>query len=106
MPSVDFEEVRRLVSMQRVLELIDFQAAYRRGTQWRGSCPIHRSNSDSLRSRVFSVNLDRNVYQCFNCGAKGNQLDLWVAVTKLPIQAAAIDLCENAGVAVPWLHRN
>ena len=31
----------------------------------------------------------------FRCGASGNALDLWVAVTKLPVYEAALALCER-----------
>ncbi|MBI1904270.1 MAG: transposase [Planctomycetia bacterium] len=62
----------------------------------RGPCPIHggfgrgQDHGDAgLRCRSFSVNLQRNVFQCFHppCGAHGNVLDLWAAIRKLPLRA-------------------
>jgi len=32
-------------------------------------------------------------------------LDLWAAIKKLSLYRAAIDLCEAAGVEVPWVRR-
>jgi transposase len=57
------------------------------------------------RSRSFSVNVQRGRYQCFRCGSRGNALDLWAAVHKLPLHAAAIDLCQQARIDVPWIQR-
>jgi hypothetical protein len=52
---------------------------------------------------VFSVNSARSLFQCFKCGAKGNQLDLWFALSDLPPYEAAIDLCDRLRTDVPWL---
>jgi len=100
---IDYGALRQQVSMAEVLALVRFQPASRRGDQVRGKCPIHVSDRD--RSRVFSANLRRNVYQCFSprCASKGNQLDLYVAWTGLSLYDAAIDLCAKLGIDVPYL---
>lgn len=87
--------------MSQVLELIGYVPSIKRGAQWRGACPCHESQSDL--SQVFSVNVEKNSFQCFKCGAAGNHLDLWVSVTKKPLYEAAIDLCEKLDIEVPWL---
>ena len=103
MAGVDFERVRFTVSMSQVLRLIGFTAKSTRGKQLRGACPLHESVS--RRDRCFSVNLERNRYHCFQCGAFGNQIELWAAVRKQSVYAAAIELCEQLGMDVPWIHR-
>ncbi len=100
MPAIDFREVKSRVSMAEVLELLDFEARATSGTQVRGACPIHGS-ADA--SRVFSVNLAKNTFQCFKCHAAGNHLDLWAAVTKQALYEAAVDLCQRLNKEVPWL---
>ena len=94
MPGIDYSKVRSLVGISEVLELIGFEAAETSGDELRGPCPIHGSTSRTSRS--FSANPGKNTFQCFKCGAKGNQLDLWVAITKLSLHTAARDLCEKA----------
>ena len=89
--------------MAQVLELIGFVAHESSGDQLRGPCPIHGSSSP--KSRSFSVNVQRNTYQCFKCGSLGNQLDLWAAVTKTDLHTATIDLCEKAHVDIPWIRK-
>jgi DNA primase len=104
MPGIDYAELRARVSIADVLGLCSFQANEQSGDQVRGPCPIHGSTSPTSRS--FSANLRKNNFQCFKCGASGNQLDLWVAISKLPLHVAAADLCERLGITVPEVRRD
>jgi DNA primase len=99
MAGVDFAAVRDAVSMTTVLTLLKFAPPERNGQQLRGPCPIHRSQS--TRSRSLSVNVEKNAFRCFGCGAAGNQLELWAKVHGLNLFDAALDLCERADVPVP-----
>ncbi len=101
MPSINYRLLREQVSIENVLALIDYQPVKRIGDQIRGPCPIH--GSTSRNSRIFSVSVRKNVYQCFKCRAKGNQLDLWIALTKQPIHEAALELCDKLGIVPPLL---
>ena len=103
MPGVDFQAVRSMISIADVLELVQFVPSKSSGSQLRGPCPIHGSSSP--RSTTFSVNLDRNAYRCFKCGSRGNQLDLWAAVTGVDLHRATITLCEKLQIEVPWIRR-
>ena len=101
MPGLDFREARARLTLAEVLELIGFEPRWRWGKQWRGPCPVHRSRTRT--SRAFAAHLGKGVWRCFACGAGGNVLDLWVAVTRQPLHAAVIDLCQRLGREVPWL---
>ena len=90
-----------MVSMKDVLDLLGFVTVTVSANQLRGPCPLHRS--DSSKSRIFSVNLAKNTFQCFKCRAAGNHLDLWVAATKQRIYEATLDLCNRLNRPVPWL---
>ena len=103
MPGIDLALLRRQLSLAQVLELVGFRALTRRGPQLRGPCPVH--GSASPRSRSFAVHLERHCWQCFRCGAGGNALDLYLAVTKLPLYNGALQLCARLGLAVPWRAR-
>lgn len=87
---IDFRAAREAITIAQVLELIEWAPASRSGAQARGPCPIHKSSSP--QSRSFSVNIAASVFQRFGCGEKGNQLDLWAAVTGLPLYEATLDL--------------
>jgi len=102
MPALDYRRARAELRLAEVLHLIGYEPRSRLGQQLRGPCPLHGSRSPT--SRVFSVHLGKNLYHCFRCGAGGNALELWAALTRLPLHAAVLDLCERLHHPVPWLH--
>jgi len=102
-PGVDFQRLRREITMEQVLDLLGFQPSRRTGQQWYGRCPLH--DSTSARRHSFSVNVAIGRYYCHQCHSHGNQLELWAAATKLPLHQAAIDLCRALGQEVPWIRR-
>jgi DNA primase len=101
MPGIRFQEVRSLVSMAQVLDVLGFVPQERSGEELRGPCPIH--SSPARKSRSFSANLTKKAYRCFRCGSAGNHLDLYAAATHQSLFVAAIDLCDRVGFAVPWI---
>ncbi len=101
MPGIDYRAARALLPLADVLGLLGFVPARRRGPQLRGPCPLHGGRSAASRS--FAAHLGRNAWQCFGCGAGGNALDLWAAVTRQPLHAAVLKLCQRLGRDVPWL---
>jgi len=103
MPGIDFREARARLPLAEVLQLLGFVPRGRAGAQVRGPCPVHGSRSAASRS--FAAHLGRGVWHCFRCGAGGNALDLWAAVTRQPLHAAVRDLCGRLGRDVPWLPR-
>jgi hypothetical protein len=123
MPGIDYRQLRARVSMRQVLTLLGFQPTHVRGDQVRGPCPLHGGLEKSQiptslqraghrasapastrgESAPFSAHLEKHVYRCFACGSQGNQLDLWAAAQRLPLHAAALDLCQAARVSPPWL---
>ena len=95
-PKVDFACVREHVTMEQVLQHLGYFACLRgRGQQRRGPCPVH--SQPTAPERTFSVHLGKNAFQCFHaeCAVKGNVLDLWAAIHRLPLYEAALDLAET-----------
>jgi hypothetical protein len=103
-PAIDFPDVRNLLSMAVVLQLLGFQANSTRGSQHRGPCPLHGSTHGT--SQCFSAHLDRNLFHCFKCGRSGNALDLWAAATQQNPYDAALDLCQRLNITLPILTSN
>ena len=103
MPGVDFRWLRERIAMQDVLQLLQFEATVRGGDQWRGPCPVH--GSQNPRSRSFSVNVRLGRYHCFRCGSRGHALELWAAVHRSSLHAAALELCQLLGLEIPWVTR-
>lgn len=93
---IDFAAIRRQLTMEQVLaRLGHLDRLVGSGPQRRGPCPLHAEEHSHGRS--FSVNLDKNVCQCFHppCGLKGNVLDLWARCHRLPLREAAVNLAET-----------
>jgi transposase len=99
-PAVDFAYVREQVTISQVLKHLGLmEPIHCRGRQLRGPCPIHGQPKDSSRS--FSISISKNIFRCFNsaCNARGNVLDLWAAIHKLPLYEAALHLAAAFGLA-------
>ena len=90
---IDFAHLRRQLPLAAVLGHLGI-APRGRGTQRRCACPIHRADG---RGRTFSVNLDENVFHCFDakCGQQGDVIDLWAALHHQSLRAAALDLVQT-----------
>ncbi len=101
MPGIHFATVRARIPLADVLKLIGFVPCETSRDQVRGPCPLHHSAASTSRS--FSANLNRHIYKCFKCGAKGNPLDLYASVTGLSLFEAAIALCEQLDRETPWI---
>ena len=89
---VDFAHLKGQLPLARLLDELGLSGRLRdRGLQRRCACPLHRGDG---RGRTFSVNLDDNVFHCFDpqCGRKGDVIDLWAAVHSLSLREAALDL--------------
>ena len=99
---IDYRALRNQVPMERVLDLIGYHPTSRRGHRLRGACPFHAP--ERPLPRCFSVELTKGLFRCFDCGAQGNQLDLWAPLRSLPLHKATLDLCEHADVRIPVIN--
>ena len=100
--AIDFAALREQITIEQALsQLGHFRKLHGNSKQCRGPCPIH--NSQRPASRSFSVNLERNLFQCFSpkCQAHGNVLDLWAAIHKLNLYEAAKHLATTFGIDLP-----
>ncbi len=89
---IDFGHLKSQLPMTRVLDHLGLSERLRgSGAQRRCACPIHRGDG---RGRTFSVNLEENVFCCFDsrCGKQGDAIDLWAALRQMSLREAALDL--------------
>jgi len=70
---IDFKELRAKLKFEQLLRYYEIEVK-RKGDQHLGFCPLpnHRIRD---KSPSFSANLERGIFQCFSCGAKGSVLD-------------------------------
>lgn len=97
-PYIDFGHLKMQLPLARVLDQLGLSERLRgSGAQKRCACPLHRGDA---RGRTFSVNLEANVFQCFDkkCACKGDVIDLWAAVHGRSLREAALDLVRTFGL--------
>ncbi len=70
---MNFKELRKKLSFEDVLRHYGIEVK-RKGEQHQGSCPLPNHNGKG-NSPSFSANLERGIFHCFGCGAKGNVLE-------------------------------
>ena len=101
MPGIDFDYVRKRVSILDVLALLGFCPVRGAGYRLRGPCPFACGSSP----RDFAVYLDTNRYQCFFCDRSGNAIELWADIRRLTFHEAAGDVCQRLGIQPPLIYR-
>ena len=70
---VDYRKLRESLDFAIVLD--HYRVQYKRkGTQVQAYCPLPKHEGHQ-NSPAFSVSLEKRIFQCFGCGAKGNVLD-------------------------------
>jgi DNA primase len=70
---IDFKALRAMLDFEQVLRHYGVEVK-RKGNQHHGFCPLP-NHKGKRNSASFSAHLERGIFQCFGCGAKGNILD-------------------------------
>lgn len=95
--SLDFKSIKRGVKLESVLRHYHVKLRRNGKDQYRGCCPIHRGEGRD----AFHVNLARNIFHCFACGAGGTVLDFVAAMDRCSLFEAAQKLQTMTGSSVP-----
>lgn len=101
MRPVDFQEVQKLVSLDMVLGWINWRPLFRDRGGRRGPCPIHKG--DDPTSRSFTAK--GNEWFCWKCRVGGGQIQLYATLYGMKPLAAAVEMCQRAGLDVPYRPR-
>lgn len=70
---IDFKQLRQSLSFEAVLRHYSVELKIK-GNQHHGYCPFP-NHKGKRNSPSFSANLEKGIFQCFGCGAKGNLLE-------------------------------
>ena len=94
---IDFTDIKRSVAIASLLR--QYRVPLRRSgrDQYRGCCPIHGGEGRD----AFQVNLTKNVFHCFACGAGGTVLDLVAAMEHCSLREAALKLASQDAAPSP-----
>jgi DNA primase len=86
---IDFKALRAKLDFEQVLRHYGVEVK-RKGNQHQGFCPLPNHNGKK-NSPSFSANLEKGIFQCFGCGAKGNVLEFAALMEKAdPKDGAAL----------------
>lgn len=77
---IDYKALRGQLDFAQVLQHYGVEVKTK-GTQHHGFCPLPNHNG-KRNSPSFSASLEKGIFQCFGCGAKGNVLDFAVLMEK------------------------
>ena len=70
---IDFKELRARLDFEQLLRHYGVEVK-RKGEQHHGFCPLP-GHKGKRNSPSFSANIERRIFHCFGCGAKGNILE-------------------------------
>ena len=101
MPGINYDALRVRITMEEVLDLLDFRPVKRIGSRVRGRCLFDCGDSP----RDFVANLAVRRYRCFSCQRSGNQLELWAAIQGQPFHEAVRNLCQRLSIDPPRIDR-
>ncbi len=66
------------------------------GANYKGLCPFHSEKTPS-----FMVNEERQIFNCFGCGEKGDVIKFVQNYYKIPFMEAVEKLCNEYGIKMP-----
>lgn len=95
---VNFKEVRENADFAAVLSSYGIETIKdgQRQGQYKALCPFHDDQDPSMK-----VNTEKNIFNCFACGAGGNILDFVMKMDDCTVREAALKLAEKSDVAKP-----
>ena len=104
MPGIDFDRLRREITMEQVLNLLGFEPSQRTGRPMVRTLSLARLDVRTspllLRERGHRPLLLPQVPQ-----PRQPARTLGRRTSKQPLHPATIDLCRALGREVPWIHR-
>jgi len=71
------------------------------GANYKGLCPFH-----SEKTASFMVNEEKQIFNCFGCGEKGDAIKFVESFYKIPFMEAVEKLCDEYGIKMPETKSN
>lgn len=96
---IDFRALRSRIRVEEALSLRDWCRTGVDVRAIRGPCPFHGS---AKRSRSLACYRDGIAF-CWKCGWRGDAVQAWAELHGVSPYEAAIDLCDNLSIPVPYL---
>ncbi|ELA08261.1 DNA primase [Moraxella macacae 0408225] len=89
--------IEQILQQADIVKIIGKHVELKRsGNEFKGCCPFHGEKTAS-----FFVNPQKNLYNCFGCGAKGNALTFLKEYENLSAGEALKELSKQTGIELP-----
>lgn len=99
MELIDFEEIKRQLSVHAVLTRMGWRPHHQEPTAWRGDCPVEPTGKRSERCCAVT----HSGWWCHKCKRGGDVIRLVQELHQVDAVNAALWLCETFALEVPRL---
>jgi len=94
MPRISDEQIKEILAKTSLVDVVSEKVALsKHGKSYFGLCPFHHEKTPS-----FSVEPERQIYNCFSCGEKGNAITFKQKTENLSFVEALEDLAIKANI--------
>jgi DNA primase len=94
MPRISDEKITEILTKTNLVDIVSEKVALsKQGKSYFGLCPFHHEKTPS-----FSVEPERQIYNCFSCGEKGNAITFKQKTENLTFVEALEDLAIRANI--------
>lgn len=97
MSGINEDFVEKLKYNVNIVDIIaDYVPLKKAGNNYKGLCPFHQEKTPS-----FNVNLDKQLYYCFGCGAGGDVISFLMDLENTTFRETLKILADHSGMVMP-----
>ncbi len=97
MSGINEDFVEKLKYNVNIVDIIaDYVPLKKAGNNYKGLCPFHQEKTPS-----FNVNLDKQLYYCFGCGAGGDVISFLMDLENTTFRETLKILADHSGMVIP-----
>lgn len=96
--STPFSMELKIFEIAEVARLLNMEPKKKSGDEWFYRCPFCGDSKKDPDKARFSVNIQKQIFHCFNCGKDGNALTLYGDLIRITYSEAYRQLSENPEV--------
>lgn len=100
--SFDYNFIDELKMQINIVDVVGRNVDLKRsGSNYKGLCPFHSEKTPS-----FIVNEEKQIFNCFGCGEKGDVIKFVESYNKISFMEAVEMLCKEYGIKIPEYSSN
>jgi DNA primase len=93
MPWIEENDLKAIKAQADIVDVISrYISLEKKGKEYMGICPFHADSNPSLH-----VNVQKQIYKCFSCGAGGDVFKFVSSIEKIPYPSAVAKVADMIG---------